>query len=436
MEDRIIFSLIEVGTTLVEIALIALYSRRITLIRQVSRLKCAMVYALFFIPLVFLSFASIAPWIRMTYIPWIRISYSFIGITFLYWICYDIDLPNSIYITAVFLILSIVSDILCSYCVGLLGIPYNGVSGSPTNRVAYNAIAKLIHLILIQIFPYFLRTKQPKVSFTGTIPLLTAQFSSLIICLCLYDAGVSSGIIAIKTIIGVVATLYVNIVICFYIEVIGIKNDLAREKEVAEREYQHKLKYYESIKQSQEETRSLWHEMQRYMHTIRTLVDCGENCAAAQSMKETEQIFDGLTVTVDVGNSIINSILSIGLQQSKQHHIPFHVDAWVAPDLGVAPQDLFIILGNAIDNAIEECCQLPPEQEPCISVSIHQKGKLLAIDIENPCRLQQTPKPGKIHGYGLKNVKRCVEKYNGELQATNQEGVYHFFVLLNMTSNS
>ena len=92
--------------------------------------------------------------------------------------------------------------------------------------------------------------------------------------------------------------------------------------------------------------------------------------------------------------------------------IPFYIDAWVSADLGVLPQDLFIILGNAIDNAIEECCQIPVEQEPHIQVSIHQKGKMLAIKVENPCRSQSTPKPGKIHGYGLKNVQRCVDKYN------------------------
>ena len=149
-------------------------------------------------------------------------------------------------------------------------------------------------------------------------------------------------------------------------------------------------------------------------------------------MSEAEELFTNLTVNVDVGNNIISSILSIGLHQSKQHDIPYFVDAWVSADLGVTPQDLFIILGNAIDNAIEECCQLNQDQGPYINISIHQKGQMLAIKVENPCRPQQTPKPGKIHGYGLKNVKRCVDKYNGELQAVVQDGVFRFFVLLNM----
>lgn len=176
----------------------------------------------------------------------------------------------------------------------------------------------------------------------------------------------------------------------------------------------------------------MWHEIKKYMNTIHTLVDGGENQAAFRCMEEAETLFDGLTVNVDVGNPIISGILSIGLQQAKQFQIPFHIDVWVAPELGVAPQDLFIILGNAIDNAIEECSQISPEDQPQIWVSIHQKGKLLAIKVENPCRSQPTPKPGKIHGYGLKNVKRCVEKYEGELQAEARDGIFRFFVLLNL----
>jgi sensor histidine kinase regulating citrate/malate metabolism len=93
---------------------------------------------------------------------------------------------------------------------------------------------------------------------------------------------------------------------------------------------------------------------------------------------------------------------------------------------------LFIILGNAIDNAIEECNALPAESERYINISIRQKAQLVVMKVDNPCRESQTAKPGYIHGYGLKNVRRCVEKYHGELQYGVDHGVFHFFALLNL----
>lgn len=421
MADNFIYSLVELGTVAVEVVLILLYCNRLNVKSTMSTSRTVACYILFLTPLAIMSLCSAMP-------VW-RIGYSFVGLALLYRFCYDIDWPNSIYLTAVFLILSLTSDILCSYGFVVIGIENNGLSGSAFDRIAYNGIAKLLHLILIQTVPFLIRGKHPHISFVGIIPLLTAQIASLLICLCLYFTGVSAGDVPLGTIVGVVATLYVNIVICFYVEAISAKNNLEREKELLEREYQHNLKYYESIQQSQEETRALWHEIRKYLNTIHALVDGEENIAAVQCMDEVEQFFGGLTVNVDVGNKIINSILSIGLQLSKQNQIPFHVDVWVSEDLGVAPQDLFIILGNAIDNAIEECLQL---SNPYINVSIHQKENLLVIKVENPCRQQPTPKPGRIHGYGLKNVKRCVDKYDGELQASVQDNIFYFFVLLNM----
>lgn len=424
MADNLISPIIELGTVIIEVILIILYSQRLLVNSSTSTSRKNIGFTLFFLPLAVMSLCSVPPILR--------ILYSFTGLTLFYRCCFDVDWPNSIYITAVFLILSLVSDIVCSYLVSFIGIPDNGITGSPFGRIIYNSIAKLTHLILIQPVPYLIKRKHPHFSFIGAVPLLTAQFASVIVCLCLYFLGVMYDDIPIGTVLGVLATLYINIVICFYVESISEKNRLEKEKELAEREYQHNLKYYESIKQSQEETRSLWHEIKKYLNTIHTLVDGGENSEAVQCMNEAEELFTNLTVNVDVGNNIISSILSIGLHQSKQHDIPYFVDAWVSAELGVTPQDLFIILGNAIDNAIEECCQLNQDQEPYINISIHQKGQMLAIKVENPCRPQQTPKPGKIHGYGLKNVKRCVDKYNGELQAVVQDGVFRFFVLLNM----
>ena len=424
MENKLILTGIEIGTVLIEILLVLLYTQRLKLPKRPSHKRILCAYALFF---VFLAFFSVLP-----IFPWMRILLSFVSLTCLYHFCYDIDLSNSIYITAIFLLLSLISDILCSFIVTLAGIPDFGVGNNPYDRITYYTSAKLTHLICIQLSVPFLRKKQANVSFIGTLPLLTAQIASLIVCMLLHYSDLHSGSSSLRTIVCVLAILYINIVICFYVEAVSIKNELTHEKESIEREYQFKLKYYESIKQSQEETRSLWHEIQKYLNTMQTLLNSQENEAASNCMMEANRRFHDLTTTVDVGNSVLNGILNIGLQEARQHHIPFHIDAWVSENLGVTPQDLFIILGNAIDNAIEECTQLSPDIEPSIHISIHQKEKFLVIKVDNPCRPVPTAKSGKIHGYGLKNVQRCVSKYNGEIQTKNDHGTFHFFVLLNM----
>ncbi len=424
MDNKLVFLGIETGTVVVETILVLLYSQRLKLKRKSSRTQTIYAYVLFFFLLETFSILHISPWIRMLV--------SFLGLIGIFRLCYEIDLPNICYTTAIFLILAVIADVLCSFIVKYIGIYDYGIGDVPFSRITCNAIAKLIHLILLQLAVSFLHRKTANISFSGALPLLTAQISSLVVAVLLHYPDVHSGVITARTVTGVLAILYINIIICFYIESIGIKNELAHEKEAADREYQFKLKYYESIKQSQEETRSLWHEIQKYLNTMQTLIGSQENEAASKCMLEANQRFHDLTTTVDVGNPILNGILNLGVQDAKKYNIPLQMDVWVAETLGVAPQDLFIILGNAIDNAIEECSQLSSEIAPEIHVSIHQKGQLLLIKVDNPCRATPSKKPGKIHGYGLKNVQKCIAKYNGELQTKFENGAFHFFVLLNM----
>ena len=169
LADNFIYSLVELGTVAVEVVLILLYCNRLNVKSTMSTGITAACYALFLTPLAIMSLCSAMP-------AW-RIGYSFVGLALLYRFCYDIDWPNSIYLTAVFLILSLASDILCSYGFDVIGIENNGLSGSAFERIAYNGIAKLLHLILIQTVPFLIRRKQPRISFVGIIPLLKTRRS-------------------------------------------------------------------------------------------------------------------------------------------------------------------------------------------------------------------------------------------------------------------
>ena len=426
LQNETILNLIELGTIIAEIILIILYCRKLNVHTVGGKFDAILGYTILFIPLCILSLSSVPPWMR--------ILYSIIGIMFLFKHCYGLSIPYSLYLAALFLTLSVIADIGCSYCMSLIGISNEGYTGQAMDRIAYNVAAKLIHLILIGLIPILIRREKSNLTFMGTFPLLTAQVASLFACLCLYFSASAHQDVSGITIFGILAMFYVNIIVCFFVETLTSKNELLREKELTAQEYQYRLKYYSSLKQSQEETRLLWHDIKKYLNAMKTLIGEENHEAAASCMNEADQIFESLSVSVDVGNDIISGKLSIELQSANAHQIPFYLDVWVAERIEIAPQDLFVILGNSIDNAIEECSELPPEYTRYINISIKQKDQLIVIKVDNPCREVQTPKSGKIHGYGLKNVQKCVGKYNGELQYGVENGVFHFFALINLPS--
>lgn len=102
-------------------------------------------------------------------------------------------------------------------------------------------------------------------------------------------------------------------------------------------------------------------------------------------------------------------------------------------------QDLNIIIGNTFDNAIEECATLVnrnPDTEPEIKVSLIQMNDMLFFEITNPCAQVSHKKPGSIHGYGLQNARRCVEKYNGSMSNGVVDGQYRVSICLDCAVNA
>ena len=89
------------------------------------------------------------------------------------------------------------------------------------------------------------------------------------------------------------------------------------------------------------------------------------------------------------------------------------------------PMDLYVMLGNALDNAIEAVRKIKEEEKRVISMRVYAKEDLIILQIENTC-LEETsvPEDGNLsttksdknyHGYGIGSIRKIVEKYNGSL---------------------
>lgn len=82
-----------------------------------------------------------------------------------------------------------------------------------------------------------------------------------------------------------------------------------------------------------------------------------------------EEMLHSIGHVVDVDNRVISVILNEYVQVPK--------------DLPVSASDLYILLGNTLENAIEACCSLPNEKrEIALKLKLHYR--ILFYKIENP----------------------------------------------------
>lgn len=85
--------------------------------------------------------------------------------------------------------------------------------------------------------------------------------------------------------------------------------------------------------------------------------------------------------------------------------------------------DLYVLLGNALDNAMEHMSVYPPSKRN-MSLNIHENDAMLFIEVSNYCEtapiikegLPVTTKADKtLHGFGVRSMKAITEKYGGNL---------------------
>lgn len=199
--------------------------------------------------------------------------------------------------------------------------------------------------------------------------------------------------------------------------------------------------YYESQLKNMEQSTAAWkklrHDLKNHFIVLKGMLDLGEEEQAKIYLDDFIQNEFGNKQEVQSGNTAIDSILNYKMLEAEQHSVMLDLDVQIPEQLAVSSQAMSVILGNAIDNAIEAAKET---EERCISAILqYTKGRLL-IQISNPYSGELhlgtsgeylTKKVEKEnHGFGLKSIRDVVEKSGGVMNIEAKEGEFILTILL------
>lgn len=104
----------------------------------------------------------------------------------------------------------------------------------------------------------------------------------------------------------------------------------------------------------------------------------------------------------------------------------------------MAEEDIYVLFGNIIDNAIEAVMKLPPEKR-VIALRVRPQNGFLVIKESNYYLeelrfrdgLPQTSKQDKtLHGFGMKSIGFLCKQYDGNFLIETRDGIFHLNVML------
>lgn len=181
-----------------------------------------------------------------------------------------------------------------------------------------------------------------------------------------------------------------------------------------------KHRYYEDKLREEERVRAAYHDMKNHLLLLRSEQNDEEAEKMTRSLLERTSGYEDYYKT---GNSFLDVIIHDKAKAAKENDIDFAAVLHFADGGFIEPLDLSAIFGNGLDNAIEASLNLP-RQDRLVTVKANRIRDMLAIVIENnaagaasaeaPAERKTSKADNYFHGFGLRNIRQAVEKYDGE----------------------
>ncbi len=159
-----------------------------------------------------------------------------------------------------------------------------------------------------------------------------------------------------------------------------------------------------------------------------------------EEMEGSIRIYEAIVKT---GNEVLDTILTEKSLYCEERGITVSCVADGSQMDFINTVDLYAILGNALDNAIEAVEKFKHEEKRQIDVLIHRQHNFLVINIINPMKDTlvyeeelplSTKGDNRYHGFGLRSMKYLVKKYDGYLSISTEDGCFSLKILIPIPS--
>lgn len=177
------------------------------------------------------------------------------------------------------------------------------------------------------------------------------------------------------------------------------------------------------------------HDLKHQIRAIRN-VSSEERDRYLEEIEDSVRIYEAIVKT---GNEVLDTILTEKSLYCKERGIVVSCVADGSQMDFIHTVDLYAILGNAMDNAIEAVEKFKQAEKRQIDVLIYRQQNFLVINVINPLKgelvyeeeLPVTTKGDrKYHGFGLKSMRYLVKKYDGFLNVSTEDGCFSLKILI------
>ena len=160
-----------------------------------------------------------------------------------------------------------------------------------------------------------------------------------------------------------------------------------------------------------------------------------------KTLKDLENSISIYDTNIETGNKLLNVLFTEKSLYCEQKGIKFTCMIDGEKLNFIEDGDLYCLFGNITDNALEAVTQIEKVEKRIINMIVKSKGDLILIQSENfysgDLRFENgfpitTKQDKNYHGFGMQSIKMIVDKYNGTMTTSAEDGIFHLNILFNL----
>lgn len=323
------------------------------------------------------------------------------------------------------------------------------------NLVIQKDLYRFVGVVIIQIVLFYLtrfmikRTKKDStyslkwnewfvLLIIPVISIFTMSFVSLIIINIEEQLSPMQHIFSILSILGILMT---NSLV--YVLYVNMQKDHAKQLEysILQQAFKSQEKSVEETKILYQSVRSIRHDLKQHFQVALTMLHSGKINEAVDYMeKYNDTVLDGISNKVFCDNDVVNYIINSKSKICSDRHIKIYI--YIANEIPeFSDLDLCVLLGNALDNAIEG---VSGDGNNEIYLELRNVDNFFMISVKNTIinsvleynpNLISTKNEKELHGLGILSMKEVVQKYNGSIEFYESDNKFCCDMLLDIPDN-
>lgn len=239
----------------------------------------------------------------------------------------------------------------------------------------------------------------------------------------------------------VVVTIILLINICTYYLYGKVQNYVAQSmnNQFMDEQIKSYIQQYKELEKMWIELREFRHDQRQQYILEQAYLERGEYDKLRECYKTSIDILNADKMPVKTGNIIFDTIINYKIRNAEKEKIKFITELSIPTDLRVNEKDIYVIIGNLLDNAIEAVKNVDETGREiflkikydygCLFINVSNAYDKNKLKLKNGIYLT-SKKEKDEHGIGLGIVRKTAERYKGRTEIITEDDKFSVRILL------